>query len=103
MLAGAFPMPAGIDSAGPLYSVLSQFVHATPLAARHLQPGEWISLSAPTFAVAIEAAARGFTETAATAVAIACHPSPDLDQALTELNRRCDQVIIAAMGIHCIG
>jgi hypothetical protein len=102
MLAGAYPMPAGLDSAGPIYSVLSQFVHATPLAVLHLMPDTWPTLSAPTFAVAVDAATRGFTSTAHTTLAMACHPSADFDRALEQLGGSCAAVVTAAMGVHCI-
>ena len=49
-----------------MYSVLSQFVHATPLSVLHLQRDEWTSLTAATtYAVAVEAACRGFFSIAA--------------------------------------
>jgi hypothetical protein len=54
--------PAGTDrtfSGLAIYGILSQFVHYSPIATMHLQPDEFMSISAPTFAVAVEAACHG--------------------------------------------
>ena len=60
MLALAYPNPSGIDSAQAIYSVLSQFMHATPISTLHFQRDAFPSVSAPVYAVALEATARGF-------------------------------------------
>ena len=54
----AYPNLSGIDSARVIYGVLSQFVHATPISNLHIRRDTFPSVSAPIYAVAIEAAAR---------------------------------------------
>ena len=68
MLALAYPNPSGIDSAQAIYSVLSQFMHATPISTLHFQRDAFPSVSAPVYAVALEATARGFERIASIAL-----------------------------------
>jgi hypothetical protein len=99
----AYPTASGIESARPMYSVLSQFVHATPLSVLHLQRDEWTSLTAPTYAIAVEAACRGFVSTARVTVLLACEPAPQVDEAIGELIERAQDVISAATAWHFLG
>lgn len=72
MLAVAYPTrPDRTASAGPIYSILSQFVHSTPIAALHLQRDHFPSLSAPMYAVAVEAACHGYLSIATSVTAVA--------------------------------
>lgn len=103
MLATAHPSPYGIDSANPIYGVLSQFVHSTPIAALHLQRDQFHSISAPMYAVAVEAACRGFWRTANSTLAICCEEFEQLDMARQQLSEALAEVIKTAGFYHCIG
>ncbi len=103
MLATAHPSPYGIDSANPIYGVLSQFVHSTPIAALHLQRDQFHSISAPMYAVAVEAACRGFWRTAYSTLAICCESDGQLDMARQQLTEALAEVIEKAGFYHCIG
>jgi hypothetical protein len=59
LLSTTYRNHSGVESARPMYAMLSQFVHATPLALLHLHRGTFPSLSAPMWAVSIDAACQG--------------------------------------------
>jgi hypothetical protein len=103
MLPVAYPSTTGTDTANPLYSLLSQFVHPTPIAVLHLQRDEFPSISAPMYAVAVEATCRGFWRTAMSTLAIACHGGDELDEALARLTEALGEVVFDAMKWHFIG
>lgn len=103
MLATAHPSPYGVDSANPIYAVLSQFVHSTPIASLHLQRDQFHSISAPMYAVAVEAACRGFWRTAYSTLAICCESDEALDMARQHLSEALAEVIKEAGFWHCIG
>jgi hypothetical protein len=95
--------PSGVNSARPMYSWLSQFVHSTPLAVMHLKRDELPSVTAPTFAVAIEAACRGFTEIALTTTTLAGASSSETQAAAEVMIQRLSDIIIQAARWHCLG
>ncbi len=103
LIAHAYQTASGIESGRPMYSVLSQFVHATPLSVLHLRRDEWASLTAPTYAIAVEAACRGFVSIARVTILLACEPAPQLDDAIGELVERLRYVIAAATVWHVLG
>lgn len=103
MLSAVHRTSSGIDSARPMYSVLSQFVHATPLAALHLQRDWFPSLSAPVYAIAVEAACRGFFNIAASTLLVACEGGVPLGPSLDELGRALSDVIFEASRWHFLG
>jgi hypothetical protein len=103
LLEAAYPNPSGVDSARVMYSVLSQFVHATPLVMWHLRRAAFHSITAPIYAVAIEAACRGFSNVATTTLTIACDRDNQLDVALRELWQSADHVRFEASRWHLVG
>lgn len=103
MLAIAHPSSTGVDTANPLYGLLSQFVHPSPLAVLHLQSDLFPSLSAPMYAVAVEASCRGFSRTAMSIVAICCEPSDELSAAVDGLTGALGRVVFDAMRWHFLG
>jgi len=103
MLAAAHPSSTGIDTANPIYSLLSQFVHPTPIAVLHLQRDLFPSISAPMFAVAVEASCRGIWRTAMSTLAICCEPGEELDAALAALSEALGVVVFDAMKWHFLG
>jgi len=103
MLATAHPSSAGVDTANPLYSLLSQYVHPSPLAVLHLQRDDFPSLSAPMYAVAVEASCRGFARTAMSTLAICCEPDDTLSAALDRLLEALSDVVFDAMRWHFLG
>jgi hypothetical protein len=103
LLAVAYPNPSGVDSARVMYSVLSQFVHATPLSLLHLERDAYPSVTAPIYAIAVESACRGFFNVARTTLSIACGRDTELDEALVQLARSLGDVSFAAARWHCLG
>jgi hypothetical protein len=103
MLATAHPSSTGVDTANPLYSLLSQFVHPSPLAVLHLRRDLFPSLSAPMYAVAVEASCRGFTRTASSTLAICCEPNDELSTAVDRLTGSLGRVVFDAMRWHFLG
>jgi hypothetical protein len=72
MISAAYPTPKGrTASALPMYGILSQFVHYSPIATLHLQRDVFPSISAPAFAVAVDAACHGHYLTILGASAVA--------------------------------
>jgi hypothetical protein len=103
MLATAHPSTTGVDTANPLYSLLSQYVHPSPLAVLHLQRDIFPSLSAPMYAVAVEASCRGFARIAMSTLAICCEPNDTLSAALDRLLEALGAVVFDAMRWHFLG
>ena len=60
MIASTFaPADGGTEWALPMYGLLSQFVHYSPIGTLHVQFDRFPSVSAPMFAVAAQAACHG--------------------------------------------
>lgn len=93
----------GEDWVRPIYSVLSQWTHATPLAALHLRRGQFTSLTTPMLAVALDAACHGFLALAIAAVPAALTPKVRQDVNTDELTARCSEVRFVAGAFHLIG
>lgn len=93
----------GIESSRVIYSVLSQFVHATPLSILHLHRDEFPSLTAPTWAISVEAACRGFERLASVSLLLASLHSDSLASPLLELRQRTAQVITTCTMYHSLG
>ena len=103
MLTLAYPNPSGIDSAQTIYSVLSQFVHATPISTLHFQRDTFPSVSAPVYAIAIEATARGFERIASITLLLGGLSLDSIQQPLAEVQRRCAEITSRALIYHCLG
>ena len=103
MLRLAYPSPAGFDSARVLYSVLSQFVHATPISNLHIQRDIFPSLSAPVYAVSLESAARGLERIASITPLLAGVKSEPIESPLRELRSRCAELVRWTSFRHLIG
>ena len=72
MIVTAYPTRQGGTAwALPMYGILSQFVHYSPIATLHLQREVFPSISAPAFAVAVDAACHGHYLTILGASAVA--------------------------------
>lgn len=84
----------------PMYSILSQFVHATPIAAMHLKRATFHSLSAPAFAVAVEAACLGFWSIATVGSALALGAAPSLAAPRRHLEAALGKVHSASSRFH---
>ena len=103
MLTLAYPNPSGINSARAIYGVLSQFVHATPISSLHHQRNTFASVTAPVYAIAIEAAARGFERIASITLLLRGLSPESIQQPLEEVRRCCDEVVSRAFFHHCLG
>ena len=103
MLPLAYPNPSGVDSARAMYSVLSQFVHATPLSNWHIRRDTFPSLTAPTYAISLEAAARGFERIASITPLLAGTSPKSLDRPLQQLRARCAELTRCAAVYHLLG
>jgi hypothetical protein len=87
----------------PMYSVLSQFVHATPLSTLHVHPGVFHSLTAPTWSIAVEAASRGFLLTAHGTTRFALAAPEEVDEELIALVKGFRAVHFACAPYHLLG
>ena len=103
MLMLAYPNSSGVHSAPAMYSVLSQFVHATPISNWHIRRDTFPTLTAPAYAVSLESAARGFERIASIAPVLAGVSSGSLDEPLNELRERCAQITSLASCYHLMG
>ena len=103
MVTLAYPNPSGIDSAQAIYGVLSQFVHATPISTLHHQRDTFPSVSAPVYAIALEAAARGFERIASITLLLGGFNPESIQQPLEEVQRRSAEVASRAIFYHCLG
>ena len=103
MLVLAYPNPSGIDSAQAIYGVLSQFVHATPISTLHFQRDTFPSVSAPVYAVALEATARGFERIASITLLLRGFSPESIQQPLEEIRRRAAEIANMATLYHYLG
>ncbi len=103
MLSHAYPNPSGVHSAPAIYGVLSQFVHATPISNWHIRRDTFPTLTAPTFAISLEAAARGFERIASIAPRLAGTSRESLDEPLDELCERRAELTLVASIYHLLG
>ena len=103
MLPLAYPNPSGIDSAQAIYGVLSQFMHATPISTLHHKRDTFASVSAPIYAIALEATARGFERIASITLLLGGLNPESIQQPLEELQRRSAEIASRASIYHCIG
>lgn len=103
LLALAYPNASGVDSARVMYGVLSQFVHATPLSVLHLRRDTYHSVTAPIYAIGVEAACRGFFNVARTTLTISVDRGRELDDALAQLAQVLGEVRFTAARWHCLG
>jgi hypothetical protein len=103
MLRLAYRNRSGVHSADAMYSILSQFVHATPLSTMHLHRDNFSSLSAPMYATAIEAACRGFTNIALVATRVACPDPQDFGPQLASLTETLQTVRFECSRWHLLG
>lgn len=88
MLKVAYPNFSEVQYAPAMYGVLSQFVHATPISNWHIRRDTFPTLTAPTFAISLEAAARGFERIASITLRLAGISSGSLNEPLNELYAR---------------
>lgn len=103
MLDLAYPNPSGVHSAPAIYSVLSQFVHATPVSNWHIRRDIFPTLTAPTFAISLEAAARGFERIASITPRLAGISVESLDEPLDDLCERRAKLTPLASLYHLLG
>ena len=103
MLNLAYPNPSGVHSAPAMYSVLSQFVHATPISNWHIRRDIFPTLTAPTFAISLEAAVRGFERIGSIVPLLAGTSSQSLDEPLDELRARRAKITPLAFCYHQLG
>lgn len=103
MLESAYPNHSGVRSAGAMYSVLSQFVHATPISNWHICRDTFPSLTAPTFAISLECATQGFERIASVTPLLAGADPTALTGPLQELRARCREVMLVARRCHRLG
>ena len=103
MLRLAYPNPSGVHSAPAIYGVLSQFVHATPISNWHIRRDMFPTLTAPTFAISLEAAVRGFERIASITLLLAGISRQFLDEPLNALTARRAQITPLASIYHLLG
>ena len=103
MLSQTHRTASGVESSRAIYGVLSQFVHATPLSILHIQRDEFPSLSAPTWAISVEAACRGFERLATVSLLLADLDPDSLEVPLRDLQQSAVQVIRTCAIYHCLG
>lgn len=103
LLSMTYPNSSGVESARPMYALLSQFVHATPLSLLHIQRDSLPSLSAPMWAVSVEAACRGFQRIAAVSLLLADIKPEPLMPALSKIRTSADHVASICTAYHFLG
>lgn len=103
MLGLAYPNPSCVNSARAMYSVLSQFVHATPISNWHICRDTFPSLTAPTYAISLECATQGFERIASITPLLAGVAPKALAEPLDELRARSREVMLAASTYHLLG
>lgn len=94
---------SGVESARPMYALLTQFVHATPLSLLHIQRDILPSLSAPMWAVSVEAACRGFQRIAAVSILLADIKPEPLMPALSKIKVSADNAASVCTAYHFLG
>jgi len=100
MLRLAYPSQSGANSARAMYSVLTQFVHATPISSWHTCRDDFPSLTAPVYAISLESATRGFERIASITSLLAGVDPAALAEPLQNLRARCREVMRAARPHH---
>ena len=85
MLKVAYPNSSEVQYAPAMYGLLSQFVHATPISNWHIRRDTFPTVTAPIYAVSLEAAARGFERIASITPRLAGISAESLDRPLNEL------------------
>ena len=103
MLTLAYPNASGIDSACAIYSILSQFVHATPISNLHIHRDQFPSLSAPVYAISLQAAALGFERIASVTSTLVGIDSEAAEHELDEIRARASEIVWLASLYHFIG
>lgn len=103
MLERAYPNPSGVNSARAMYSVLTQFVHATPISNWHICRDTFPSLTAPTYAISLECATRGLERVASVTLLLAGVDPTALAVPMRDLRARCQEVKRAASIYHLLG
>ena len=103
MLKVAYPNPSGVHSAPVMYDVLSQFVHATPISNWHIRRDIFPTLTAPTYAISLEASARGFERIASIAPRLVGISAEALEEPLDELYGRRAEITRVASPLHSLG
>ena len=99
----AYPNSSGVHSARVMYSVLSQFVHATPVSIWHIRRDVFPTLTAPAYAISLESAARGFERIASITPRLAGISAKSLDEPLSKLYARRAQITLLASRYHLLG
>ncbi|MDE0268657.1 MAG: hypothetical protein OXI96_06435 [Acidimicrobiaceae bacterium] len=103
MLRGAYPNLSYIDTTRAMYSILSQFVHATPISNWHIHRDIFPSLSAPIYAVSLESAVRGFERIASITLPMMGIDLESLEQPLKKMRKQCAMIIQQAILYHFLG
>ena len=103
MLRVAYPNSSEVQYAPAMYGVLSQFVHATPISNWHIRRDTFPTLTAPIYAISLEAAARGFERIASITLRLAGINSESLDEPLNELYERCREITQLTSLLHLLG
>lgn len=103
MLESAYPNASGVDSARAMYGVLSQFTHATPISNWHICRDKFSSLTAPTYAITLEAAARGFERIALITALLMGISAESLAASFSDLQERRSELTRLAAMIHLLG
>jgi hypothetical protein len=103
LVSAAYMNPSNVDSAKPTYAFLSQFVHSTPISVLQLRPGRWTSLNAPSFAISVEAACRGFRTVAQVTLTMSLEMTAELRSRLQLLDNAVIGVVESAMDSHFLG
>ncbi len=103
MLQTGYPNSSGVDSARAMYGVLSQFTHATPISNWHIRRDKFSSLTAPTYAITLEATARGFERIACITSVLAGISAETLRTPLLDLRARGTELARLAALFHQLG
>lgn len=103
MLQTGYPNTSGVDSARAMYGVLSQFTHATPISNWHIRRDNFASLTAPTYAIALEATARGFERIACITSVLMGISAETLRAPLDDLRARGTELARLAAIFHLLG
>ena len=77
--------------------------HATPISTLHHQRDTFASVSAPVYAIAMEAVARGFERIASITLLLGGLDPESIQRPLEEVQRRCDEVASKALFYHGLG
>lgn len=103
MLKIAYPNSAEVQYASAMYGVLSQFVHATPISNWHIRRDTFPTVTAPIYAISLEAAARGFERIASITPRLAGISSESLEEPLNVLYARRREITPLTSLLHLLG